>query len=356
MDLAAVENHKRAERWAKGESIGEGTFANVYKGHEKATRRQVAIKRIKISNMKDGLDMTALREVKFLQELHHPNIIELLDVFSTGQNINLVLEFLVTDLEAIIRDPALIIQNADIKSWMAMSLRGLEYIHRNGVLHRDLKPNNLLIAADGQLKVADFGLAREFAEAGERMTVQVITRWYRPPELFWGARHYSTAVDMWSMGMIFIELILRVPYTAGESDIDQLRKTFHAFGSPSEDEWPGYRQLPDFHDMSGYPRRDWTLDIKTIGREGQDLAQAILQLDPVRRISACHALHHRFFSCEPRPTRPTDLPKPLKPLKPRKLAPDEVEGKPLLSSNGYKRRAESPSLTTGPSKVARRLF
>lgn len=86
--------------------------------------------------MKDGLDMTALREVKFLQELHHPNIIQLLDVFSVKQNVNLVLEFLSTDLEAVIRDKALMFQTGDIKSWMAMSLRGLEYIHRNGVLHR----------------------------------------------------------------------------------------------------------------------------------------------------------------------------------------------------------------------------
>jgi len=154
--------------------------------------------------MKDGLDMTALREVKFLQELHHPNIIavsplcllpgladfKLLDVFSVKQNINLVLEFLDTDLEAVIRDKSLVFQNADIKSWLAMSLRGLEYIHRNGVLHRvshqattrtkadtqDLKPNNLLIANNGELKIADFGLAREFADAGGKMTCQVITR------------------------------------------------------------------------------------------------------------------------------------------------------------------------------------
>ncbi|CAD6570597.1 MAG: hypothetical protein TREMPRED_005916 [Tremellales sp. Tagirdzhanova-0007] len=314
-------------------------------GSEKATGRKVAIKKIKVGEMKDGLDMTALREVKFLQELRHSNIIALLDVFSVKQNINLVLEFLDTDLEAIIRDKALIIQNADMKSWMVMSLRGLEYLHRNGILHRDLKPNNLLIAANGELKIADFGLAREFGEAGSKMTCQVITRWYRPPELLWGARFYSTAVDIWSMGTIFVELILRVPFLAGETDMDQLKKTFHAMGSPTEQEWPGHTQLPDYHEMPGYPKSPWWSLISSIGNEGVDLARELLKFDPVKRPSAKQAIYHRFFTVLPRPTPPIRLPKPLAELRPRKLAPDETKGKPKLSDdeNGsMKRKAESP--------------
>lgn len=101
-----------------------------------------------------------------------------------------------------------------------------------------MKPNNLLIAADGQLKVADFGLARDFADPGYKMTCQVITRWYRPPELLYGARYYSTAVDIWSVGTIFAELMLRIPYLAGESDMDQLKTIFRALGTPTEEDWP----------------------------------------------------------------------------------------------------------------------
>jgi len=171
--------------------------------------------------------MDAIREVRCLQELSHPNIISLISVFSTkDQNLNLVLEFLPAgDLEMLIKDTKNVHYNlADIKAWMVMICRGVWFCHENFILHRDIKPNNLLIAADGEVKLADFGLARSFADPYMHMTHQVITRWYRPPELFYKARYYSGAVDVWSVGCVFAELVLRMPFIAGLSDIDQVDK------------------------------------------------------------------------------------------------------------------------------------
>jgi len=246
----------------------------------------VAIKKIKVGQFKDGLDMSAVREVQYLREINHPNVIKLLDVFSSKANLNLVLEFLDSDLEAVIKDRSNVFLPADIKSWMAMTLRGLEFCHRNWVLHRDLKPNNLLIGSDGQLKLADFGLARDFADPGMKMTCQVITRWYRPPELLFGARYYSTAVDMWSVGCIFAELMLRTPYLPGESDMDQLKTIFRALGTPTEEEWPGHTKLPDYVSLGQFPKSPLKLLFTAASADALDLLQKLLTYEPRRRIGA----------------------------------------------------------------------
>ncbi|KAJ1679729.1 TFIIH complex serine/threonine-protein kinase subunit kin28, partial [Spiromyces aspiralis] len=145
-------------------------------GFEVKTNRKVAIKKIKVGSMKSGLDMSAIREVKALRELKHPNVIELIDVFTHKTNLNLVLEYLDTDLEMVIKDKSLVFMPSHIKSWMLMMLKGLEHCHRSWILHRDMKPNNLLIAGNGVLKLADFGLAREYGDINSSMTSQTVTR------------------------------------------------------------------------------------------------------------------------------------------------------------------------------------
>ncbi|KAF5025435.1 hypothetical protein F66182_2495, partial [Fusarium sp. NRRL 66182] len=251
LDLAEQMNDEEKRKYVKGKKLGEGTYAVVFLGHLRSKPTTlVAIKKIKVQKEYDeGMAPDAVRELKHLQELSHPNIISLLSVFSSkDQNLNLVLEYLPRgDLEMLIRDTDNVRYGAaDIKTWMGMLTRAVWFCHENFVLHRDIKPNNLLIADDGEVKLADFGLARSFADPHQLMSSRVITRWYRPPELLFDAKHYSGAVDVWSVGTVFAELVMRAPYLPGNTDLDQVRLVCELVGTPTEDNWPGVTKLSGY--------------------------------------------------------------------------------------------------------------
>lgn len=300
------------QNYSKDKKVGEGTYAVVYLGVQVPTKRNIAIKEIKTGIFKDGLDMSAIREVKYLQELRHPNVIELVDVFLTTNNLNLVLEFLPCDLEVLIKDKSVVFKTSDIKSWILMTLRGLHHCHRNFILHRDLKPNNLLLAPDGELKIADFGLARSLGNANEDLTSNVVTRWYRAPELLFGAKHYTEAVDIWSVGIIFAELMLRTPYLPGKDDVDQMDVTFRALGTPTEQIWPNVSNLPLYNALRVYPppsRQELRNRFIAATDKALDFLILMTQLDPSRRCNSTQALLHEYFTESPSPTEPIDLPK-----------------------------------------------
>lgn len=334
LDFAELMNEEEKRKYAKGESssteadawlahvcagkkLGEGTYAIVFLGHLRARPSTlVAIKKIKVQKeYTEGMAPDAVRELKHLQELHHPNIISLLSVFSSkDQNLNLVLEYLpLGDLEMLIRDTDRVRYGApDIKAWMGMLTRAVWFCHENFVLHRDIKPNNLLIAADGDVKLADFGLARSFADPHQNMTANVITRWYRPPELLFGARHYGGAVDVWSVGTVFAELVMRAPYLPGANELDQVKLICEAVGTPNDDNWPGVTSLPEYTVPAQHPvrGRDWyEMRFGTVGPDGVDLLMRTLALDPKRRISARDMLRHAWWHSDPKPTRNEDLPR-----------------------------------------------
>ncbi|XP_048583751.1 cyclin-dependent kinase 7 isoform X1 [Nematostella vectensis] len=232
---------ERSKRYKKIDFLGEGQFATVFKAEDQETGNIVAVKKIKLGNRaeaKDGINRTALREIKLLQELSHENVIGLLDVFGHKSSISLVFPFMETDLEVLIKDTSIVLSPADVKSFTIMTLKGLEYLHSHWILHRDMKPNNLLLDDKGVLKIGDFGLARAFGSPSRVYTHQVVTRWYRPPELLFGARIYGTGVDMWAEGCILAELLLRVPFLPGATDLDQLSRTFQTLGTPTEETWP----------------------------------------------------------------------------------------------------------------------
>ncbi len=262
--------------------------------------------------------MDAIREVKYLQELSHPNIIALHSVYSSkNQNLNLVLEYLpLGDLEMLIKDSEGIRYGvAEIKAWMGMLGRGVWFCHENFVLHRDIKPNNLLIAADGEVKLADFGLARSFSDPYRPMTSQVITRWYRPPELLFGAKYYSGVIDVWSMGLVFAELVLRTPFVPGNTDLHQLELICQAIGTPTEENWPGVSKLEAFVKVdkaAAQPVRgkDYYLSsFGTVGSVGVDLLMGMLTLDPRKRCTSRQVLEHMWWIMDPKPTPKQDLPK-----------------------------------------------
>jgi len=193
----------------------------------KGTGRMVAIKKIKSERPEEGVNFTAVREIKLLREFKHENIIELVDCFTTpDQAVCLVYECAYTDLEKILANKSILIGFSDIKQHLLSLLRAVEACHEKWILHRDLKPDNMLFLKDGTMKLADFGLARMYGTPKTRLSPQAITLWYKPPELLLGAYEYSSAADMWSVGCIFAELLLRRPFLQGKnSDISQLVST-----------------------------------------------------------------------------------------------------------------------------------
>ncbi|VDO27764.1 unnamed protein product [Onchocerca flexuosa] len=287
-------------RYEKIKHLGEGQFANVYKAKDTETNEFVAIKKIKLGSRHeamDGVNRTALREIKLLQELHHDNIIGLLDVIGHKTNIQLVFDFMETDLEHLVKDKAIILMPEHIKNMVLQMLLGLEYLHLHWILHRDLKPNNLLINLQGRIKIADFGLARFFGSPNRHYTHQVVTRWYRAPELLYAAHSYGVGIDIWSVGCIIAELLLRVtfsffinnrtffccnenilflivPIFPGESDIDQLVKIYSVLGTPTGEDWSGLEEFPDFITIKPMP----AVPLKSVfTAAGDDLIELIYQ-------------------------------------------------------------------------------
>jgi len=304
----------KLKRYDKIDFLGEGQFATVYKAKDTLDGDKiVAVKKIKLGSRteaKDGINRTALREIKLLQEISHPNIIGLLDVFGHKSNISLVFDFMETDLEVIVKDTNIVLTPANIKSYMLMTLQGLEYLHLHWILHRDLKPNNLLINEQGILKIGDFGLAKFFGSPNRVYTHQVVTRWYRAPELLFGARIYGTGVDIWAVGCILAELLLRVPFFPGDSDLDQLSKIFQALGTPDENRWPGMLQLPDYVQFKPFPGTPF----KHIFTAAQDdllgILEKMLHVNPLERCTCAQALKMAYFNNKPAPTPGPLLPRP----------------------------------------------
>eukprot|EP00301_Raphidiophrys_heterophryoidea_P004354 c1189_g1_i1.p1 GENE.c1189_g1_i1~~c1189_g1_i1.p1 ORF type:complete len:454 (+),score=106.12 c1189_g1_i1:67-1428(+) len=299
--------------------VGEGTYGQVFRAHARNKKDDiVALKRVRMDNEKEGFPITAIREIKLLKQLKHKNILELREIVtdSSGDGIYMVFEFMDHDLSGLI-EAGYCFEPSTIKCYMKQLLEGLQYCHKNKVLHRDIKASNLLIDNKGRLKLADFGLARsQQSNSDANYTNRVITRWYRPPELLLGSTQYGPEVDMWSVGCIFYELLLRKPLFPGKSDIDQIDKIFQICGTPTQEIWPNFDRYSGskyvHQDESGaerrtYPRILKSSFIRAIPETALDLLDKFLTLDPLKRISAHEALDHEYFWTDPLPANPSDI-------------------------------------------------
>jgi len=295
------------ENFDKIEKIGEGAYGVVFKAKDKLTDQYVALKKIRLENETEGVPSTAIREISILKELEHPGVVQLLDVIHQEQKIFMVFEYLDKDLKKLMDDYATAnksdgnsatgLPESLVRSYVRQLLDGVSYCHRNRVLHRDLKPQNLLINAAGMIKLADFGLARAFGVPVRTYTHEVVTLWYRAPEILLGSKFYSTAVDNWSIGCIFAEMLTRRPLFPGDSEIDQLFRIFRSLGTPTEQSWPGVTSLPDFKPQ--FPKWN-TKEIDSIlplklSAGGHDLLSSLLTYNPGERISAKQALQHQYL-------------------------------------------------------------
>ncbi|XP_017017432.1 cyclin-dependent kinase 2 [Drosophila kikkawai] len=282
-----LNNFQRAEK------IGEGTYGIVYKARSNATGQDVALKKIRLEGETEGVPSTAIREISLLKNLKHKNVVQLFDVVISGNNLYMIFEYLNMDLKKLMDKKKDVFTPQLIKSYMYQIFDALGFCHTNRILHRDLKPQNLLVDTEGKIKLADFGLARAFNMPMRAYTHEVVTLWYRAPEILLGTKFYSTGVDIWSLGCIFAEMIMRRSLFPGDSEIDQLYRIFRTLGTPDETKWPGVTQLPDF--KAKFPKWEANMPQVLTEHEANDLIMSMLCYDPNLRISAKDALLHTYF-------------------------------------------------------------
>lgn len=295
--------------------VGSGTYGKVFKGIHVYTKKLVALKKIRMEGERDGFPITAVREIKLLQSLKHQNIVNLQEVMVEKNDCFMVFEYLSHDLTGLLNHPTFKLEPSHKKHLAKQLFEGLDYLHRRGVLHRDIKAANILVSDKGLLKIADFGLARFYAKRRQLdYTNRVITIWYRSPELLLGETQYGPAVDIWSAACVLVEIFTRHAIFPGDGgEISQLEKIYAILGTPNKTEWPGLVDMAWFELLRPSAKRPNVFAEKYKDRVSPaafELLENMLQFDPAKRPSASDVLEHPYFSIEdPQPKQAIELSK-----------------------------------------------
>ena len=316
--IPGLEGCRSIENFTHIEKIDEGSYGIVYKARDNQTGEMLAIKKVKLDKEKEGFPITSLREIISMLAFEHKNIVKVREVVygSTLDKIYIVMDFVDYELKSLIENKKILITNSHVKTLIYQLLSAVEYMHDKWIVHRDLKTSNLLIDNKGVLKVCDFGLARKYGSPLRAYTHMVVTLWYRAPELLLGTRVYTPAIDIWSLGCIFAELLLREPLLTGINELDQLDKIFRLLGMPSESSWPGWRTLKHANAINFGGKNIKKYNMNRLGDKfpraalpgdafltqvGVDLMNKMLSLNPDTRITAQDALKHKWFREPPYP-------------------------------------------------------
>ncbi|XP_058011124.1 cyclin-dependent kinase 10 [Ahaetulla prasina] len=303
---------RSVKEFEKLNRIGEGTYGIVYRARDMQTGEIVALKKVRMDKEKDGIPISSLREITLLLKLQHPNVVELKEVVVGNhlESIFLVMGYCEQDLASLLENMQAPFSEAQVKCIVLQVLHGLQYLHNNFIIHRDLKVSNLLMTDKGCVKTADFGLARAYRVPLNPMTPKVVTLWYRAPELLLGTTTQTTAIDMWAVGCILAELLAHKPLLPGSSEIQQVDLIVQLLGTPNETIWPGFSKLPlvSQYTLRKQPYNNLKHKFAWLSEAGLRLLNLLFMYDPNKRATAGDCLESSYFKEKPWPCEPELMP------------------------------------------------